>query len=109
MVGLAKANELLLLGERVSGEEAERIGLVNRAVEDDGLEDAVSKWAKRLANSAPLAIRAMKEGIRRGLDQAPDTMANHNITVQSQLVHSEDFKEGVRALFSKETPHFKGK
>lgn len=109
LIGLAKANEMLLLGERVSGEEAERIGLVNRAVEDDALESTVLSWAKRLANGAPLALQAMKEGIRRGLEQAPDAMATHNISIQSQLIHTEDFKEGVRALFSKEKPDFKGR
>ncbi|OUR79938.1 hypothetical protein A9Q83_03065 [Alphaproteobacteria bacterium 46_93_T64] len=109
LIGLAKANEMLLLGEIFSGEEAERIGLVNRAVDDSELDAKVLSWAKLLANGAPLALQAMKEGIRRGLDQAPDAMANHNISVQSQLIQTEDFKEGVRALFAKEKPNFKGR
>ncbi|MBL4665901.1 MAG: hypothetical protein JKY04_00890, partial [Sneathiella sp.] len=69
----------------------------------------VLSWAKRLSKGAPLALQAMKEGIRRGLDQAPDTMAAHNISIQSQLIQSDDFKEGVRSLFAKEKPDFKGR
>jgi enoyl-CoA hydratase/carnithine racemase len=108
LIGLAKANEMLLMGERVSGEEAERIGLINRAVDTDDLEKTCLKWAARLAAGAPLALQAMKEGIRRGLHQSLDDMANHNISVQSQLIGTDDFKEGVRAVFSKGKANFKG-
>ncbi len=109
LIGLAKANEMLLLGEKVSGEEAHRIGLVNRAVADEDFEATVQDFATRLAAAAPLAIRAMKEGIRRGYEQSPDSMADENITIQSRLIHTEDFKEGTRALFAKEKPSFSGK
>ncbi|MBE7638611.1 crotonase [Sneathiella sp. P13V-1] len=109
LVGLAKANEILLMGEGISGEEAERIGLVNRAVPDEELEDLANKWAQKLASGAPLALQAMKEGIRRGLHQSIDDMAAHNIVVQSQLIGTEDFKEGVRSVFEKDKPNFEGK
>ncbi|MEP4193040.1 MAG: enoyl-CoA hydratase/isomerase family protein, partial [Sneathiella sp.] len=109
LVGLAKANELLLLGDKITGEEAQDIGLVNRAVEEDKLDQTVGDYTSRLAASAPLALKAMKDGIRRGLEQAPDSMADTNIRVQSQLAKTEDFKEGVRALFAKEKPAFSGR
>lgn len=108
LVGLSKANEMLLLGERVSGEEAERIGLVNRAVEEEKLDETVDNFASRLADAAPLAIAAMKDGIRRGFEQSPDQMADQNIEAQAKLAGTEDFKEGVAALFGKRKANFKG-
>lgn len=109
LVGLAKANEILLMGEGLTGEEAERIGLVNRAVPENELEELAKKWSAKLSAGAPLALQAMKEGIRRGLTQSLDEMANQNIAVQSQLIGSEDFKEGVRAVFEKDKANFQGK
>src|ERR1700685_2709096 len=68
-VGRKKTNELLLLGEQISAEEAERIGLVNRVVQaDESFEDAVREWAEKLAAKSPVLMKLGKDAIYRQQD-----------------------------------------
>lgn len=108
LIGLAKANEMLLLGERVGAADALRLGLVNEVVGTDELPAAAMRWAERLAAGAPLGIKAMKEGIRRGLESTVQSEWEHNVYVQSMLINSDDFAEGVEALKQRRKANFKG-
>jgi enoyl-CoA hydratase/carnithine racemase len=108
LIGLAKANEMLLLGERVGADDALRFGLVNRVVPAADLAATAGQWAERLAAGAPLGLKAMKEGIRRGLESSVAAEWEHNVYVQSMLINSDDFAEGVAALTAKRKPEFKG-
>jgi enoyl-CoA hydratase/carnithine racemase len=108
LVGLSKANEMLLLGHIVKGEKAAAIGLVNELVEPDRLRDAATALAKRLAAGPPLGLAAMKEGIRRGFETALGTEWEHNVYVQGMLIDSADYAEGVAAMKEKRRPTFRG-
>ncbi len=68
IVGLAKAKELLLTAEFIDGKEAERIGMVNKAVPPEDLERVTWELAKKIAGNYPLEIRLAKEAIDRGMD-----------------------------------------
>lgn len=109
LVGLAKANEILLLGAKIDGSEALRIGLVNDTVAPEELAPASLGLARRLAEGAPLALRAMKEGIRRGLESSLAAEWEHNIYVQSMLLGSNDYSEGVAAMKARRKAVFRGK
>ena len=68
IIGRAKALEMLLTNRWLSGEEAHRIGLVNRVVSRDKLLDTAEEMAKKIASYNPTAVRNAKEAVVRGLD-----------------------------------------
>ena len=109
VVGLPKAKELAMMGTTIDGEEAERIGLVNRAVEADALEGEVHNWAERFLRIPPLAVGLTKRAVDKSLDMDIVSSLDANAVVQSMLLKTEDFKEAITAKLEKREPKFKGK
>ena len=104
-----KANELLLLGERWSAQEALAAGLVNRVVPDDEFEEAVAGWAGKLASASPLIMRLGKEAMRRQLDMPLDDALDYLRAQLSLALSTEDIVEGVTAFFEKREPVWSGR
>ena len=103
-VGRKKTNELLLLGEQVSAEEAERIGIVNRVVPAAEWDATVADWAGRLAAKSPLLMKLGKDAMFRQQDM-PLADALDFLRAQLALAFStEDIQEGVRAFMDKRDP-----
>jgi enoyl-CoA hydratase/carnithine racemase len=103
------ANELLLLGEQISAEEAQRIGIVNRVVAADEFDAAVADWAAKLAAKSPLLMRLGKDAMFRSQDMA---LADALEFLQAQLTiafSTEDIQEGVKAFFEKRDPVWTGR
>jgi enoyl-CoA hydratase len=104
-----KANELLLLGERWSAQEALAAGIVNRVVPDGELDGAVAEWAGKLAGSSPVIMRLGKEAMRRQLDMPLDDALEYLRAQLSLALSTEDVVEGVTAFFEKREPQWKGR
>jgi enoyl-CoA hydratase len=102
-----KANELLLLGERWSAQEALAAGIVNRVVPDGELERAVGEWAAKLASKSPVIMRLGKEAMRRQLDMPLDDALDYLRAQLSIALSTEDIVEGVTAFFEKREPVWK--
>jgi 3-hydroxypropionyl-coenzyme A dehydratase len=104
-----KTNELLLLGEQISAQEAERIGIVNRVVAPEQFDEAVSDWAGKLASKSPVMMKLGKDAMFRQLDMP---FAEALDFLRSQLTiafTTEDIQEGVQAFFEKREPTWKGR
>jgi enoyl-CoA hydratase/carnithine racemase len=104
-----KANELLLLGERWSAQQALEAGIVNRVVPDEELAPTVEDWAGKLAGSSPVIMRLGKEAMRRQLDMPLDDALDYLRAQLSLAQSTEDLAEGVTAFFEKREPSWEGR
>jgi enoyl-CoA hydratase/carnithine racemase len=108
-VGRKKTNELLLLGDQISAEEAERIGIVNKVVPAGEFDAAVADWAQRLAKKSPVMMSLGKDAMFNQMDlplvEALELL-RHNLTL---AFSTEDIQEGVKAFFEKRDPVWTGR
>ena len=104
-----RANELLLLGERWSAQQALEAGIVNRVVPDAELDATVAEWAGKLAAKSPVIMRLGKEAMRRQMDMPLDDALDYLRAQLSLAQSTEDIVEGVGAFFEKREPVWKGR
>jgi enoyl-CoA hydratase/carnithine racemase len=109
IVGLPRANELLLTGRLVDGIEAASLGILNRAVAADDVMAAALALARTIAANAPIAVRETKRAIRRGLQLAIREAAHAESYAQAETVATDDAREGIAALLAKRDPIFSGR
>lgn len=108
IVGWQRANELLLTGRRIRGEEGHRIGLLDRLVAGAELEAAAIAFAAEIAASAPLSVRAIRATMRQGLVERFRAATERESQEQARLSATHDFREGVRASAERRPPRFEG-
>jgi enoyl-CoA hydratase len=106
LVGPALAAELLFTGRMLDGEEAARIGLVNRAVpREDVLREGLA-LARACATSAPRAVRGVKRALDRALSVSLEDQLSFEAERQAECFESQDLKEGIAAVREKREPVF---
>jgi enoyl-CoA hydratase len=104
-----KVNEMMLLGERMSAEEAVTHGLANRVVPADEFDDAVRDWATKLATKSPVLMRLGHDAMYRQQDMGQDDALEFLRSQLSLTFSTEDILEGVQAFFEKREPEWKGR
>jgi 2-(1,2-epoxy-1,2-dihydrophenyl)acetyl-CoA isomerase len=109
LVGTARAMGLALLGERLSAEEAERWGLIWKAVDDAKLADEAMALARTLAAGPTKGYGLIKKAIYASSGNLLDAQLDLERDLQREAGFSEDYKEGVRAFMQKRPPTYKGK
>src|SRR3954449_9709472 len=104
-----KVNEMMLLGERLSAEQAVEYGLANKVVPAGEFDVAVAEWATKLASKSPVLMRLGHDAMYRQQDMAVDDALDYLRSQLSLTFSTEDIVEGVTAFFEKRDPEWKGR
>ncbi|HHW57471.1 MAG TPA: short-chain-enoyl-CoA hydratase [Clostridia bacterium] len=109
IVGISKAKELIYTGDMIDAEEALRIGLVSKVVEQNKLLEETYKIAKKIMTKGMIAISLAKEAINASIDTVIDTGMSYEAKAFAVCFATEDQKEGMAAFLEKRAPKFVGK
>jgi enoyl-CoA hydratase len=109
LVGVCKAKELILTGDIIKAEEAEKIGLVNRVVPGENLMAAAKEIAKKIASKSQATVRLAKDVINKGMQTSLETGLDYEREIYSLCLTLEDKEEGINAFIEKREPQFKGR
>ncbi len=109
LIGANKALELMITGQTLLPEEAEKLGIVNKTFPADSFMDEVEAYVKNLAAGATKAISYIKKAVYDGIAMHIDTAMELERNLIAELFDSEDAKEGLKAFVEKRKPTFQGK
>jgi len=109
LVGSARAMGLALLGERLSAEEAERWGLIWKALDDERLIEEATRIAQALAAGPTRGYGLIKKALYASAGNSLDSQLDLERDLQREAGFSEDYREGVAAFLQKRKPAYKGK
>jgi len=108
LIGLQKTLALTMLGDKVSADEAERIGMIYKVFDDHSFAEESISLAKKLAELPTKALAFTKQAINKSLSNNLEDQLNTEEVLQIKAGRTNDFKEGVAAFLEKRTPVFKG-
>lgn len=109
LIGWQKATALIMLGDKVPAEEAERLGMIYQVCDDEALESTTISLASRLAQMPTRALGLAKQALNRSLTSDLAMQLAIEEELQTMAGHTDDYEEGVAAFLEKRTPVFKGK
>ena len=109
LVGFQKALALAMLGDKISAEEAERMGMIYKVIPLESFEEDVNKLALKLANMPTKALGMIKELYNKSMTNNLEAQLALESKLQIEAAQSEDYAEGVSAFIEKRKPNFKGK
>ena len=109
LVGPKRALALMLTADPIPADEAERLGLVYKVLDDDAFRTETAALAARLAQGPALAYRLTKRAVRESLDNGLDAQLDLEAALQREAGFSDDFAEGVAAFREKRPPRFSGR
>ncbi|TJY37126.1 enoyl-CoA hydratase-related protein [Pontimicrobium aquaticum] len=109
LIGFQKATALAMLGNKISAEEAERLGMIYKFVPSEEFEETTHRIALKLANMPTKALGLIKKTFNQSLTNSLEEQLALESKHQIEAAGTEDYAEGVAAFIEKRTPNFKGK
>ena len=108
LVGMARAKALTMLGTPIGASEAQAMGLIHKAVDDEAFEDAVNALASKLANMPTRGLGLTKKALHAAMDHDMNAQLKLELDLQFEAAETNDYKEGVQAFLEKRKPQFTG-
>lgn len=109
LIGFQKASALALLGDKVSAEEAEKLGMIYKYFSAENFEAEAIQLVEKLANMPTKALALTKDALNQSLTNTLEEQLTLESKYQIEAASSADYKEGVNAFMEKRKPEFKGK
>jgi len=108
LIGFQKAQALAMLGDKISAEDAEKMGMIYKSVRLDEFEEIISKLAIKLANMPTKALGLIKELFNKSMTNTLEDQLALESKLQIEAANSNDYAEGVAAFIEKRKPNFNG-
>jgi len=109
LIGFQKASAIAMLGDKISAEEAERLGMIYKYVSSDKFIETVEKTVIKLANMPTKSLGMIKQLLNKSMTNDLNSQLELESKLQIEAAQSEDYEEGVAAFIEKRRPNFKGR
>ncbi|MBM3185701.1 MAG: 2-(1,2-epoxy-1,2-dihydrophenyl)acetyl-CoA isomerase [Bacteroidetes bacterium] len=109
LIGMQKALTLMMTGDKVSADEAEKLNMIYKVVEDELFEEEIKKFAEHLATMPTRGLGLTKKAVNLGLFNSLEDQLDVEERLQTEAGETDDFAEGVNAFLQKRAPIFKGR
>jgi len=109
LIGFQKASALMMLGDKVSAEEAERLGMIYKYVPSEEFQETIQKLALKMAQMPTKALGLIKKTLNQSFTNNLEQQLSVESKYQIEAASSEDYQEGVAAFIEKRKPNFRGK
>ena len=109
IIGKQKAMDMLYTARRVVGEEAFDIGLADKITTKENLINEAENFASQIASSAPMAVESIRSTVKGNLAEQVEKIVDWELSEQMRLQKTDDFKAGIEASLTRDTPQFNRK